>query len=215
MGMITEVLPDFDGFAVRYDQAKNPFFRPIVVENLRRLATVSAGKALLSEIAAARPRYRSAFPPSVNVLCIPTSVNLTQSGYKRETMVLENQTEETVLGMTPSNQAKYAIPGCPFWIAGGSSASAVVQAGTRGGTGTVAIMRFSNVQIITNLGEPADPYIVLAHELIHAMHMLYGIQIDGQDEERWTTGIGIFENNRLSENAFRRQFGLTLRTQYY
>ena len=68
---------------------------------------------------------------------------------------------------------------------------------------------------ITNRGEPADPFIVLAHELIHALHFLQGIQIDGQDEERWTTGIGIYERNPMSENAFRSQFGLPLRVNYF
>jgi hypothetical protein len=214
MSEVLEVLPDFVGFAVRYDTAKNPFFRAIVVENLRKLATVSAGKSLLSSIAAAAPRSRGTFPPSVNVICVPTLINFTQSGFKREVTYGEGGLQ-TITGMTPSDRPQFSPPGCPFWIAGGSNNEAVDQSATSNAIGTVCTMRFSNVQIITSKGERADPYIVLAHELIHSLHCLQGIKIDGQDEELWTTGIGRYANNPMSENAFRSQFGVPLRTQYY
>src|SRR4051812_31155132 len=146
MAEVLEVLPDFDGFAVKYDPNKNPFFRAIIVENLRKLATVSAGKSLLSSIATARPRSRGDFPPSVNVVCVPTHINFTQSGFKRDVMYGQGGSQ-TITGMTPSDRPQFSPQGCPFWIAGGSSNEAVDQMATSNATGTVCKMRFSNVQI--------------------------------------------------------------------
>jgi hypothetical protein len=214
MPEILRVLPDFDGFAVKHDPAKNPFFRAIIIENLRKLATVAAGKSLLSSIAAARPRFRGTFPPSVNVVCVPTQVNFTQSGFQRE-VVYGQGGSQSITGMSPSDAPQFSPQGCPFWIAGGSSNQAVDPEAAGNGTGTVCNMRFSNVQIMTINGERADPYIVLAHELIHSLHCLQGIEMDGDDEELWTTGIGKYARNPMSENAFRSQFGLALRTQYF
>ncbi len=76
-------------------------------------------------------------------------------------------------------------------------------------------MRFTNVQVVTRRGEKAEPYVVLAHELIHSLHCLQGIKMDGRDEELWTTGLGKYENNPMSENVFRAQFGLAKRQRYF
>lgn len=214
MAEVLELLPDFEGFAVKYDPDKNPFFRAIVVENLRKLATVAAGKSLLSSIAAADPRSRGTFPPKVNVVCIPRHINFTQSGFKR-LVVYGSGGSESITGMQETTQPQFSPKGCPFWIAGGSCNESVDQAAATNANGSVCRMNFSNVQIITNKGETAFPFIVLAHELIHSLHCLEGIKIDGRDEELWTTGIGKYANNPMSENAFRNQFGLPLRTQYY
>jgi hypothetical protein len=213
MAEIVELLPDFPGFAVKYDLSKNPFFRPIIVENLRKLTTVTVGKSLLSSISVAAPRSRGDFLPTVNVLCMPTQINFTQSGFKRE-VTYGDGGSQTITGMSPTAQPQFSPQGCPFWMSGGSSCEAVDQQAADNGTGTVCRMRFSNVQIMTSKGEKADPYIVLAHELIHSLHCLEGIRAN-QDEELWTTGIGKYSNNPMSENAFRSQFGLPRRNKYY
>ncbi len=57
MAEITQLLPAFPGFAVQYDPSKNPYFRVIMEENLRKLKQVSAGKSLLSSIQAATPAF--------------------------------------------------------------------------------------------------------------------------------------------------------------
>src|SRR5690348_824845 len=101
MADVIELLPDFPGFAVKYDTAKNPFFRPIMVENLRKLKEVAAGKGLLSAIAQARPNSRADFPPTVNEMCVPQHVNFTQSGFKREVEFAMDHSQK-VVGMTPS-----------------------------------------------------------------------------------------------------------------
>lgn len=214
MALITQVLNNFPGFAVQYDPSKNPFFRPIMEENLRKLKQVSAGKSLLSEIQVAKPAARGSFPNNINVICVPTHLNFTQSGFKRD-VLYDSDGQANVTGMTASNQARFAPQGCPFWMAGGSHNSAVNQTAATNATGSVCYMHFTNVQVMTRKGEKAEPYVVLAHELIHSLHCLQGTKMDGKDEELWTTGLGKYSNNPMSENCFRRQFGLAERTQYF
>ena len=82
--------------------------------------------------------------------------------------------------------------------------------------------------IYTELAGVQTPtWIVLAHELIHALHHLSGTtktrtvahpqaDINGvKEEELWTTGLAPYENTRLSENAIRREVNLPPRTHYY
>lgn len=66
-------------------------------------------------------------------------------------------------------------------------------------------------------------WVALAHELIHAMHHLGGnaysesVTARGGEvkrEEMFTTGLGPYEGNRLSENAIRREANLPVRTFY-
>ena len=45
-------------------------------------------------------------------------------------------------------------------------------------------------------------------------HHVTGTRRDN-DEEQWTTGIGVYADNPMSENAFRAAFGLRLREMYY
>jgi hypothetical protein len=56
------LLPGFRGIAVEYDQNRNPFFKAIVLENLRRIGSVAPGRVLLNEIANAVPWFRGDFP---------------------------------------------------------------------------------------------------------------------------------------------------------
>nr|WP_076588712.1 M91 family zinc metallopeptidase [Vibrio ostreicida] len=200
-------LRGFPGFAAKFDANEHPYFREIMEENLRKLKSVAAGKALLSEIQAARPVVRGSFPPTVNVMCVPTHINFTQSGFKRLVHYDMNY-KEHVTGISPSKQAKFAPKGCPFWMAGGSHNAAADPKAATNSFGSVCFMHFSNVQVMTRKGEKADPYVVLAHELIHSLHCLQGTTIDGKDEELWTTGLGKYADNPMSENAFRRQFGV-------
>ncbi|KFA95881.1 M91 family zinc metallopeptidase [Vibrio sp. ER1A] len=214
MAEITQLLPAFPGFAVQYDPSKNPYFRVIMEENLRKLKQVSAGKSLLSSIQAATPAFRGSFPRGVNVMCVPTHLHFTQSGYNLEIEYAQDYSQK-LTGLTPSNLAKHAPQGCPFWISGGSHNSALDQKSATNATGSVCHMRFTNVQVVTRRGEKAEPYVVLAHELIHSLHCLQGIKMDGRDEELWTTGLGKYENNPMSENVFRAQFGLAKRQRYF
>ncbi|MEZ5669306.1 MAG: hypothetical protein R3F55_18095 [Alphaproteobacteria bacterium] len=214
MADVTELLPDFPGFACQYDPNKNPFFRPIMVENLRKLKSVDLGRKLLDDIAGANPRQRGDFPPGVNVMAVPTEIHFVQSGHRLEA-VYEEDHSRTVTGMSPSANPAYAPDGCPFWIDGGSSNAAVDTMAAGNGTGSVCFMRFHNAQVMTRKGEKADPYIVLGHELIHSLLALTGTTKDGRDEELWTTGLGAFADEPICENMLRKAFGLALRAKYF
>lgn len=72
-------------------------------------------------------------------------------------------------------------------------------------------------------GVPTPTWIALAHELIHAWHHLGGNTYGDSEqtaggevkrEEMLTTGLGVYANTRLSENAIRREVGLPVRTYY-
>jgi hypothetical protein len=107
---------------------------------------------------------------------------------------------------------------------------------TRGGRNFVSAGRGSDSKIRMHNGPNSDQiysglsgihtpaWIVLAHELIHALHHLSGtayeevINVPGQGdvrrEEIWTTGLGVYANTRISENKFRAEVGLPQRTHY-
>jgi len=213
MPEIVEALAEFAGIGVKYDPDKNPFFEKIMLENLQKIKSVKVGESLLASIAAATPASRGDFKPSINVLCVPTHINFTQSGFKRD-VVYGDGGSQSIVGMTATEDARFAPPGCPFWIAGACANEAVDQ-GAANNSGSVCIVRFSNAQVITNKGETALPFVVLAHELIHSLHCLEGKKIDSQDEELSTTGLGKFADDPMTENKFRLAFGLPIRTQYY
>lgn len=54
---------------------------------------------------------------------------------------------------------------------------------------------------------------MVTHELMHSLHCLAGTHADG-DEEIKTTGIEKYADWPMSENAFRKAFGLDLRKSY-
>jgi hypothetical protein len=69
-------------------------------------------------------------------------------------------------------------------------------------------------------GIRTETFIVLAHELIHALHDMsgdnYKDSVDGvKREELYTAGVGAYRNTRISENAIRRDAGLPRRETYY
>ena len=86
MAIVSNKIPEFPGFAVRYDPSAKPFFQSMVVEDLRRITSKPIGEKLLADIAAARPRARAApananaeakavvFENGVNVVMVPTSI---------------------------------------------------------------------------------------------------------------------------------------------
>lgn len=221
MGAVTKKLPEFKGFAVQYDPSKSPFFISMVLEDLRHIASKPIGKTLLAAIADARPRARRAaknsneeakaikFFKGINVVVVPTTMQYTQSGYK---MGFTGRGMEKAL--QPSTHAAHNVEGCPYYPAGGSCAEAgdIVAAGD--GTGSVSIMKYTNAQIMTSKGEATYSFIVLAHELIHSLHHVTGTRRDNE-EELWTTGIGKYSDEPMTENAIRAAFGLKLREAYY
>jgi len=220
MPIVSNKLPEFPGFAIRYDPAAKPFFQSMVLEDLRRIKSKDIGKKLLEDIAAANPRSRVApdnanaeakavvFELGINVVMVPTSMEYTQSGFKMAFTGVGVQKS-----LKPSVAASHNVPGCPYHPAGGSCAEAVDITAAGNGTGTVSIMKYTNAQILTGKGEATHSFVVLAHELIHSLHHVTGTRRD-QGEEDWTTGIGVYADEPMTENAIRAAFGLKLREKY-
>ncbi len=221
MGAISVKLQEFPGFGVQYDPSAKPFFVSNVLEDLRRISSKEIGRELLKLIAQARPRARSAppnaneeakkikFSKGINVVMVPTSVQFTQSGYK-----MDWTGRGMEKSLKPSTRAEHNLDNCPFHIAGGSCAEALNIMAAGDGTGTVSIMKYTNAQIVTGKGEATSSFIVLAHELIHSLHHVTGTRKEN-DEELWTSGIGIYSDELMTENTFRKMFGLPPRVAYY
>ena len=207
-----ELLPAFPGMAVGYDPDKNPFFSPIVMEALKRIEGCPAGKSLLKGIGDAKPTSRADFAAGVNVLVVPQAVSFVQSGFK-QAWASGGGMEKT---LEASPDPRHVAPtGCPFYLLGGSQNASKDPTAAGNGNGSVCVMYFTNVQVITTKGEATLPYVVLAHELIHSLHCLTGVRKDGQDEELCTTGIGKYASEALSENVIRQQLGLQQRAAYF
>ena len=208
---MVEKLDGFPGFAVEYNSSKNPFFKAIMIENLTLLKSKRLGRQLLRAIAKAKPKSRGDFPAGVNVVCRPYMMRYVQSGQKLDVMY-DEAGAEVLLGLKPSAAAHHNVTDCLFHKRGSSLNKAVDNSQTAKG-GTVCYMDFSNAQVMESNGAMCWPHIVLAHELIHSLHCLTGTHADS-DEEIKTTGIGKYADEPMSENAFRKEFGLSLRESY-
>lgn len=203
-----DLLSGFPGFAVAYDSSANPFFKAIMVENLTLLKRVALGEKLLKLIGDAAPQSRGDFPAGVNVMCRPYKMRYVQSGNKLTYSKGSDQLDD----LAPSAHPAHNIKGCPFHKYGSSRNLAVDQTQTAK-NGTVCYMDFANNQVLESNGAITWPHIVLAHELIHSYHCLYGMHA-GADEERKTTGIDEFSDEEFSENAFRAAYKLPRRNAY-
>jgi hypothetical protein len=204
----------YQGFAVKYDSKSNPFFRLILEENLALIKKVPLGRMLLDLIGKASPSARMDFKAGINIMVEPVrDMNYVQSGHKLGFA----PGSATIRVPEPSIDPRHVAPaGCDFYVVGGSkNAPKDPMAATTSKAGCVCTMYFSNAQMVTSKGERSYPHIVLAHELIHSYHCLYGIKKEGGDEELWTTGIEKFKDEPISENQFRSQFNLPLRTAYF
>lgn len=210
------VLSDFPVLAVEYAPAQHPFFEKIVVEALRLINSIPSGQDLLRLIAAAKPSHRGDFPPGVNVKIKPGDFHAIQSGLKR--VWIDGTMDRMVV---KTYEAKYNMNSTPFYYVGGSYNRPLSPEDASNQQGSVCVCAFTNAQCFTNKGETVAAHIVLAHELIHAWHALYGLSKSGKDEELWTTGIGPLESQevdefpRINENLLREQFGLEKRLSYY
>ena len=71
------------------------------------------------------------------------------------------------------------------------------------------------------VGVSTPSFVALAHELVHALHILSGDVMQHSDselekmiEEARTVGAGKYQNKRISENALRKEHGLPIRLYY-
>lgn len=202
----------YPGFAFKVDTERNPFLVPQALEAMDLLAKVEVGRELFARIEAATPAVRSEFPKGINVIVQATEdrIHFVEKGHKLA-VIHDREGRRIVTGMTKSAHPAHSIDSkCRFHIDGTSSNSAVDKMAESNGKGSVCYLYYSNAQIMTRKEEPTIPHIVLAHELIHSSHSLAGTTKD-EDEEEWTTGIGEYKDEPMSENAFRAAFGLAAR----
>jgi hypothetical protein len=209
-----EMLPEFGMIAAKYDPKKKPYFLYQLTQDLRTIATCTAGHVILEMIKMARPRFRSDFPPSINVMCVPVevegqdTVTFVQPGYAQ----IGDEKGNTTLMATGKPQ----VEGCPWRHKGGSCNIALNLKNAENGTGTVCTLEYTNAQVRTNLGETTYSFIVLAHELIHSQHCLWGIRKKTEgDEELCTTGLEPYEKESLTENKVREQLKVARRVRYF
>jgi len=202
-------LPSYPGLVIKYIPENNPFFEIIVLEALGRIKSLNSGRKLLDDISKTNPEEDGVSDiewPSdygCKVLIVPTSERtFLQDGYRR---VFGNLVPVPASGNRPFNPTPLS----------GSCNCAKNQVLASNGRGSIATVSFNNTIMKTSGGETAYPFVVLAHELIHALHALSGNKKDGNDEELWTTGIGVYSDEKLSENAIRKDANLPLRTVYY
>ena len=161
MAEIIEVLGSFPGFAVKYDKALNPFFKPIVEENLNLIKTVPAGKALLSNIEKASPAHRADFPSGIKIMVEPVKdLNYVQSGHKLGFVPGSATARMAVPSQDPRHKAtmpglqKGEVVDCSYYIVGGSkNAAKDPTASTNAKSGSVCTMYFTNAQMKTSKGE--------------------------------------------------------------
>jgi hypothetical protein len=212
MGEIFKSLP-VHGFGVLYDETKNPWFETIVVENLHKLQTVELGRTLIEDIGKATPAARGTFPRDINVICKPSHFSFTQIG-KKVLTEYDSAGKQRPTGIKDSAHPLHNFEGCRFYKgSGGSFNDAIDKMAMSNKTGSVCYMYFTGAELMTGKGERALPFIVLAHELIHSWHCLEGIRKEVGEEE-WTTGIGEYADNPMSEQKFRAAFKMDDRGKY-
>jgi hypothetical protein len=211
--------PGFGGIGVQVPRsmATRETFALNVWECLKQIRRLPSGDILLNQIKLARPQAVSPrdahnketralqFDISTMVIIMPMEVEYVQSGYVK------------FGGMMPSTNPQHN-PDAPFYRRGGSASTEALDLDAAGqmGVGSKAVIRFSNAIMSSGLNTP--PFIVLAHELIHAQHYLFGVRYaSSEDEENRTSGVGKFDRHLkplVSENQLRREAGLPARRAY-
>ena len=73
---------------------------------------------------------------------------------------------------------------------------------------------FINLLEVKYYSDNVPFYVILGHELIHALHYANGEEKRGWEEDYRTIGIGEYGNEFFSENAIRREHGFVIRKEY-
>ena len=94
------------------------------------------------------------------------------------------------------------------------------------GVGDSSVVRYGhNLEPVytSAIGVYTPEFVALAHELIHALHVISGDVVKEYDwatdgaiiEEARTVGLGPYANTRISENSVRKEWNLGRRTYYH
>ena len=228
MPTFTESFGRFPGIGIQYDSSSDhAFFRQIVRIDLDQISSSPLGRQLFDQIADAQPRVQTtanshsretraiAFREGINVVITPTIINYVQRGYRRGAFIGSSTTAREIV---PSNAPEHNVDHLPYYRINGSFTEAADADAADDGTGSVSVIRYSNAHLRVEGGVVTPSFIVLVHELIHALHHVTGTRLTGPNEELWTTGIGHYgqyQMTQMTENAFRWYFGLPERLNYY
>jgi hypothetical protein len=213
-------LTTFPGVGIQHEvkTGERLFFYDSTKADLQKLASRPIGKQLLKSIESATPTVRSTasctnhetksvtFSPGVNVAIIPLDINYIQSGHK--SAFVPGGIERTLVR---SSMEVHNPADCSFYQNRTATTEAADIQSAEDGRGSVCVVRFSNAYTKTINGSLSPSYIVLGHELIHALHLMTGHR-NPDDEEVCTIGLGVYSRDQFTENALRREHGLTLRT---
>lgn len=210
---------EFPGFGFDYDPAKNPFFKALVKENLRKVKSWPTGAVLLKAIRDARPGRRpNGWPAGVNVVFQPPldkqmmAPGLAKSGGNlviRDNQAYMDWDNRVNGGLIATLAAKTAA------VATERSCSEVTADG-KPSVGCTCWVNYSNIEIRSKTGEWLPGDITMGHELIHCWHMLNGSAKRDPKEEEWmTVGLKGFAGLAITENRLRNEAGYTPRTKYF
>ena len=216
---------EFKGFGFNYDPSAQPFFKALVKENLRLLATLPTGKRLLSAIKDARPAYRPrSWPSGVNVvLQPPLGRNWSTPGLGATSGKITDQARFDAFNEArdPGNfmldndfgrrKAGKLIPG----ITAKTQVQEEDKNAASDGTGSACTLFYSNTEILSDTGTWFIPHITMGHELIHCMHGLQGqMNKDNRIEEYTTVGMKGYAG-AITENMLRAEAKYPKRTKYF
>lgn len=211
---------EFKGIGFEYDPAKQPFFKAMVKESLRKLAVLPTGEAILKAIKDAEPGYRlQALPRGVNVVIRPPLDRLFLIPGTRKTGQIVDQAKHDAwqqgkigVKLIPTLSSKTSVGA----DCGKSQGAAKYPAPHGSGIGSTCYIEYSNTEILSDSGLWAIPHVTMGHELIHCIHALYGeSKWDDKEEEWFTVGIKGFEGASYTENKLRAEGGFPRREKYF
>jgi hypothetical protein len=221
--MAVRKLGGFPGFGIDYDKDKQPMFEALVLDALFKLGALPTGREILHLIKDARPGYRAnTLPAGVNVVFYPTI----DRKFVPDGMRADGTFKDGGTGYNEWKQEK----GCTKLIPlRGSKTESSADSGDTDksakytGVGSSCFINYSNTEILSATGQWQISYITMGHELIHCVHMLYGMMLQpragdngrNKPEEWFTVGIKGFEDAHPTENALRRDANLELRERYF
>lgn len=220
---IVTLQSQFDGISIEHIEHETPFFAAGVNEALALIASKPLGRALLDLVKMASPQggtWGATVPPGTKVLIKPqANRRFMESGFKPDWLPGAVAGPTGIVpkdGMSATANPSHNVPARPFTYLGeGSCNKGNDTSCSSDKRGTLCELYFDSAQMLTSKGDATTPFIVLAHELIHSYHNLYGIvKGDGAEEEKCTTGLSPYQNDEFTENAFRKAFGMALRAAY-
>jgi hypothetical protein len=205
MTQVSKTLPNYQGFAVDYDESQDPFFEVTVKETLAKIKQTATGALLLTKIASSSPSFISSSVATAKVVISPPGDRkLTPRGK----IVMGGQLHDHP-GMYAAD-VRHSRPSGT----GDTSHLSNDQTSASNGSGCTCTVYFTNRVGQTSKGESAPPWLMLAHELVHCLHSLEGTKKDGIEEEYFTVGLNDYAKEPITENAFRNDAGMPARTSY-